>query len=145
MVLSSSERDDLVRRVEQKLGRVTVRREIIRDAVDRTLGALPEAGAARVTASSAVAPGDTSSVAPGVAPGVSATATAIVAAVSTPDLASRLRRRLEDAGVSIGGLAVVTEGRYTVATLAVSPECADAVRGAVASLGARLSWRGEWR
>ncbi len=43
MVLSSSERDDLVRRVEQKLGRATVHRDVIRDAVDRTLGALPDA------------------------------------------------------------------------------------------------------
>ena len=122
----------MVRRVEQKLGRAAVRREVIRDAVDRTLGALPEAGASRVAAS-AVSSGEPS------------TATAIVAAISTPDLASQLRRLLEGAGVSIGGLAVATEGRYTVATLAVRPECADAVRGAAASLGARLSWRGEWR
>lgn len=127
----------MVRRVEQKLGRAAVRREVIRDAVDRTLGALPEAGASRAAASP--------SAAPVVSSGESPAATAIVAAISTPDLASQLRRQLEGAGVSIGGLAVATEGRYTVATLTVSPECADAVRGAAASLGARLSWRGDWR
>ncbi|MFP5356646.1 MAG: hypothetical protein ACLGIK_16145 [Gemmatimonadota bacterium] len=132
----------MVRRVEQKLGRAAMRREVIRDAVDRTLGALPEAGASRAAASpSAASP----SAAPAMWSGESPAATAIVAAISTPDLASQLRRQLEGAGVSIGGLAVATEGRYTVATLTVSPECADAVRGAAASLGARLSWRGDWR
>jgi hypothetical protein len=127
MVLSSSERDDLVRRVEQKLGRVSVRRAIIRDAVERTLGALPD-----MEMVSATAP----------ASGASA-ATAIVAAVSTPDLASRLRRLVERAGVRIGGMAVATEGRHTVVTLEVPPESAATLRDAAASLGARFSWRGE--
>lgn len=133
MVLSSSERDDLVRRVEQKLGRATVRRDVIRDAVDRTLGALPDGDAVPASAdvpSADVPSADTSS------------ATAIVAAVSTPDLASRLRRRLESAGVVIGEMAAATEGRFTVVAVGVSPACADSVRGAAEALGARLSWRG---
>ncbi len=128
MVLSSSERDDLVRRVEQKLGRATVHRDVIRDAVDRTLGALPDADV--VPASAYVPSADVSS------------ATAILAAVSTPDLASRLRRRLESAGVAIGEMAAATEGRFTVVAVGVSPACADLVRGAAEALGARLSWRG---
>lgn len=127
MVLSSSERDDLVRRVEQKLGRVSVRRAIIRDAVERTLGALPDMEMVHATAP---------------ASGASA-ATAIVAAVSTPDLASRLRRLVERAGVRIGGMAAATEGRHTVVTLEVPPESAATLRDAAASLGARFSWRGE--
>lgn len=127
MVLSSSERDDLVRRVEQKLGRVSVRRAIIRDAVERTLGALPDM--------EMVHP-------PTLARGASS-ATAIVAAVSTPDLASRLRRLVERAGVRIGGMAAATEGRHTVVTLEVPPESAATLRDAAASLGARFSWRGE--
>lgn len=114
MVLSSSERDDLIHRVEQKLGRGVVRHELIRDAVDRTLGALPPA----------------------------ARGTAIVAATSTPDLASRLRGRLEREGVAIERMAVATEGRFTVATLAVSSESEGAVRSAAAALGARVTWRG---
>ena len=128
MVLSSSERDDLVRRVEQKLGRATVHRDVIRDAVDRTLGALPDADV--VPASADVPSADVSS------------ATAILAAVSTPDLASRLRRRLESAGVAIGEMAAATEGRFTVVAVGVSPACADLVRGAAEALGARLSCRG---
>ena len=128
MVLSSSERDDLVRRVEQKLGRATVHRDVIRDAVDRTLGALPDADG--VLASADVPSADVSS------------ATAILAAVSTPDLASRLRRRLESAGVAIGEMAAATEGRFTVVAVGVSPACADLVRGAAEALGARLIWSG---
>lgn len=125
MVLSSSERDDLIRRVEQKLGRVSVRRAIIRDAVDRTLGALPDMEMVHPTAPACGA------------------ATAVVAAVSTPDLASRLRRHVERAGVRIGGMAVASEGRHTVVALEAPPESAAALRDAAASLGARFSWRGE--
>ena len=55
MVLSSSERDDLIRRVEQKLGRTPVRAQLVREVVDRTLGALPDLAAAAPRASAAPA------------------------------------------------------------------------------------------
>ncbi|HMN08217.1 MAG TPA: hypothetical protein PKC83_05465, partial [Gemmatimonadaceae bacterium] len=70
---------------------------------------------------------------------------AIVAAASTPDLASRLRRELEGSGVTIHRMAVATEGRFTVATIAVPEASEGAVRSAAEALGARISWRGGGR
>jgi hypothetical protein len=70
---------------------------------------------------------------------------AIVAAASTPDLASRLRRELEGGGVTIHRMAVATEGRFTVATIAVPEASEGAVRSAAEALGARISWRGGGR
>lgn len=134
MVLSSSERDDLVQRVERTLERSRSRarvprvsREMIRDVVDRTLGALP----AEVRGvEDAVSRGE---------------GTAVLAAVSTPDLASRARRAVEQAGMTVSALATATEGRYTVVTLQVPLAAAAQVRAAAQALGARFSWRGDGR
>ncbi len=175
MVLSSSERDDLVRRVEQKLGRWGVRRDVIRDVVDRTLGALPAAEPATVASGDGsregsregsrhgsrdgsregVRDGSREGVRDGSREGVreeqregrggAARGVAIVAAASTPDLASRLRRELEGSGVTIHRMAVATEGRFTVATIAVPEASEGAVRSAAEALGARISWRGGGR
>lgn len=131
MVWSSSERDDLVQRVERTLersrSRARVSREVIRDAVDRTLGALP--AAVRAT-EDAVSSGE---------------GTAVLAAVSTPDLASRVRRAMEQAGLTVSALATATEGRYTVVTLQLPLAAAAQVRAAAQALGARFSWRGDGR
>ena len=163
MVLSSSERDDLVRRVEQKLGRWGVRRDVIRDVVDRTLGALPAAEPATVASRDGSRDGSREGVRDGSREGVrdgsregvreeqregrggAARGVAIVAAASTPDLASRLRRELEGSGVTIHRMAVATEGRFTVATIAVPEASEGAVRSAAEALGARISWRGGGR
>ena len=143
MVLSSSERDDLVRRVEQKLGRWGVRRDVIRDVVDRTLGALPAAEPASVASRDGSREGVREEQREG--RGGAARGVAIVAAASTPDLASRLRRELEGSGVTIHRMAVATEGRFTVATIAVPEASEGAVRSAAEALGARISWRGGGR
>lgn len=134
MVLSSSERDDLVERVERTLERSRVRarvprvsRAVIRDAVDRTLGALP---AVMHATEAAVSSGE---------------GTAVLAAVSTPDLASRVRRAMEQAGHKVSALATATEGRYTVVTLQLPLAAAAQVRAAAQALGARFSWRGDGR
>ena len=151
MVLSSSERDDLVRRVEQKLGRWGVRRDVIRDVVDRTLGALPAAEPASVASRDGSREGVRDGSREGVREeqregrGGAARGVAIVAAASTPDLASRLRRELEGSGVTIHRMAVATEGRFTVATIAVPEASEGAVRSAAEALGARISWRGGGR
>lgn len=155
MVLSSSERDDLVRRVEQKLGRWGVRRDVIRDVVDRTLGALPAAEPASVASRDGSREGSRHGSRDGSREGVreeqregrggAARGVAIVAAASTPDLASRLRRELEGSGVTIHRMAVATEGRFTVATIAVPEASEGAVRSAAEALGARISWRGGGR
>ena len=119
MPLPVSERDDLIRRVEQKLGRIRVHRDVVREAVDRTLGALPDA---------VVAP---------------PAGTAIFAASSTPDLASRVRRALEERGIAVTGLGAATEGRHTVVTAQLASAAAAALlQEAAVAVGARASWRG---
>jgi hypothetical protein len=61
-----------------------------------------------------------------------------VSADSMPDLASRLRRVLANAGTSIGELGSATEGRHTVVTLEIEDGTSEALRSAVAQLGARV-------
>ena len=61
-----------------------------------------------------------------------------VSADTMPDLASRLRRTLATTGTSIGELGSATEGRHTVVTLEVEDGQLEALRGAVAQLGARV-------
>ena len=121
MVLSSSERDDLIRRVEQKLGRTSVRAQLVREVVDRTLGALPDAMPAKPTAR----------------------VTAVFAATSTPDLASRVRQALAGRNVAVDHVGSATEGRHTVVALHV-PASAGAILPSIASAsGARVSVRSE--
>ncbi len=127
MVLSHAERDDLIARVERKLARRRVPGAVVADAVDRVVRALAER--------EPVPP----------APAESAERTMTVAAVSAdsmPDLASRLRRALAAAGASIGELGSATEGRHTVVTLELENGQSDALRAAVAQLGARAVLHG---
>jgi len=136
MVLSSSDRDDLVRRVANTLARTAVRPAVIRDAVDRTLGALPD-----VRLPSPHDRAATRTHAESEAPPVHVTA--IVSAASRPDLASRLRQHLSQAGVSIGQLATAHEGRHTVVVLRLERERASTLRAAAETLGATCTWREE--
>ncbi|MEO6446300.1 MAG: hypothetical protein ABIZ91_07040 [Gemmatimonadaceae bacterium] len=110
----------MIRRVEQKLGGTTVRSDVVRDVVARTLGALPNA-----------APD---------APSV--LLTVIVTAASLPDLASRLRRAAEPQGIVIDGLCSATEGRHTVVTLRTGSVHLEALRRAVEGVGGRMVQRG---
>jgi hypothetical protein len=125
MVLSHAERDDLIARVERKLAhplaRGRVSRAVVADAVDRVAGAL----AAREPAAERPM-----------------TIVAVVAAESTPDLASRLRRALKDAGASIGKLGSATEGRHTVVTLEIENGKSEALLTAAGRLGARAVLHG---
>ena len=130
MVLSHAERDDLIARVERKLARRRVPGAVVADAVDRVVRALAER--------------EPAPPAPRV-PAESAERTMTVAAVSAdsmPDLASRLRRALATAGASIGELGSATEGRHTVVTLELENGQSDALRAAVAQLGARAVLHG---
>jgi hypothetical protein len=128
MVLSSSERDDLVLRVERALARapgpVRARRALVRAAVDDTLGALARRA---------------STAAPDATP---VRAAAVLAGASMPDLASRARRALEAAGVAPLGLATAREGRHTVVTVEVNPSHEQAVREVARALGASCAWCG---
>ncbi len=149
MVLSSSDRDDLVQRVARKLTRGSVRPDVIADAVDRTLGALAARTASsspRATASSPTTPatavlGERSHD----APDAGALGVAVVAAIGKPDLASRLRAALERAGTPVGALGTATEGRHTVVTLQWPAAAAAQGRAIAESIGARFSWRGDVR
>ena len=122
MVLSLSERDDLIARVERRLARRRVHRTIIADAVDRV--------------ASALASRDEGTVAP--TPG----AIVAVSADSMPDLASRLRGALAAHGGSIGELGSATEGRHTVVTLLLGRDQEGIVEKAATDLGARMVKRG---
>lgn len=120
MVFSSADRDALITRVEQKLGRTHVRRALIRDLVDRTLGALSVASADCTSTS----------------------VTVIVSAASVPDLASRLRRAAAQESVLVEGLASATEGRHTVVTMRVAAQQVGLLRAAADRIGAHLVTRG---
>ncbi len=121
MMVSSSERDDLVRRVELKLGRTTVRAGLVRETVDRTLGALAE---------------------PGV-PSEPVLATVVLTASSTPDLASRVRRGLAAHGVLLEAVGVATTGRHTVVVARCPISVESVMRSTASAIGARLNWRTE--
>ena len=120
MVLSSADRDELIQRVEHKLGRTSVRRAVIRDAVDRTLGALAVASAECTGAPT----------------------TLVVVAAPVPDLASRLRRAAQHESIAVEGMASATEGRHTVVTLRVAEQHVGVLRAAAERIGAHLVTRG---
>ena len=120
MVFSSADRDELIKRVEHKLGRTHVRRALIGDVVDRTLGALA-ATSADCTSTSV---------------------TVIVSAASVPDLASRLRRAAEQESILVDGLSSATEGRHTVVTMRAAEQQVGVLRAAAERIGAHLVTRG---
>jgi len=149
MVLSSSDRDDLVQRVARKLTRGSVRPDVIADAVDRTLGALAARTAASSPRAASSSPTTPASSVLGErshdALDAGALGVAVVAAIGKPDLASRLRAALERAGTPVGALGTATEGRHTVVTLQWPAAAAAQGRAIAESIGARFSWRGDVR
>ena len=115
MVLSSSEHDDLIRRVERLVRHRGIDRAVVAGAVDRVLGRLAAASVEPETI----------------------THTVVVMAESMPDLASRLRSAVKSP-VNFQDAAVATEGRHTVLVARVgSPEMA-VLRDATDRLGLRL-------
>jgi len=64
---------------------------------------------------------------------------AVFTARSAPDLASRVRRGLEQAGVRVIEAGFATAGRHTVVTTRVPASSRDALAGAATALGAALS------
>ena len=136
MVMSPADRDELIRRVERKLGRSTVRPAVIHELVDRTLGALAVNAADQLS----VAPATRPPVSPTVSP--PALLTVVVTAASVPDLSSRLRRVLETHSIAMPAVASATVGRHTVVALRTPVANLDAIRTAAVSLGARCTTAG---
>lgn len=117
-------REALRERVERRLaGKGVDRAEIVR-AIDAVVRALP-AGVIQDTAEA----GD----------GADSEVVLAVAASSVPDLASRARRSLELAGVSILDSAFASAGRHTVVTVRVPAASRDAAARAAAEQGWHVS------
>ncbi|MBC7894877.1 MAG: hypothetical protein H7066_05670 [Cytophagaceae bacterium] len=114
MVVSPAEREELVRRVTERVAHRKVDDALVRSVVDRVVGAL----ATREVAS------------------VAGTAVVVVSAASMPDLASRLRAALRS--VEFQGAAVASEGRHTVFVARVDAAGMDSVRTAAQAIGARF-------
>ena len=62
-----------------------------------------------------------------------------VTAVSVPDLASRVRRTLDTAGVRVSDAATATAGRHTVVTVRVRADARAAAEQAAAAAGWKVS------
>ena len=120
MDVTPADRDELVRRVLQRVGGGTRRHGNVREATRAAVAASPVSAAP----------------APVGAPGQ----LVILHAESTPDLASRWRRALP-AGVEVGRLAVATEGRHTVVVAVVPDALVAASRQAALAIGAQCSTR----
>jgi len=115
MVLSPSEQDDLVRRVERLVRHRGIDRTVIAGVVDRVLGSLGTASVEQEIG----------------------THTVVVMAESMPDLASRLRSVVQH-GATLHDAAVASEGRHTVLAARVrAPEVAT-LRQAAERLGLRF-------
>jgi hypothetical protein len=119
MVLSSSEHDDLIRRVERLVKHRGIDRAVVAGAVERVLGRLAAA-----------------SVEP-----EAITHTVVVMAESMPDLASRMRSALQSQA-TFRDMAIATEGRHTVLVGRVAAPEIDAVCEAAGRLGVGLVDRG---
>lgn len=115
MVLSSSEHDDLIRRVERLVRHRGIDRTVIAGAVDRVLGSLR------------TEPVEQEMI----------THTVVVMAESMPDLASRLRGALQREA-TLRDAAVASQGRHTVLTAHVCVAEVAAVRAAAERLGLRF-------
>jgi hypothetical protein len=116
MQLSQGDRTELISRVEQRLGGRGVSRATIQSAVDQVLGRLA-------------------------VPDESPLGHQIILAVSAesmPDLASRVRQKLELAGAGVLESGTATVGRYTVVTMRAPDTQRAQVEGVAAELGARL-------
>ena len=117
MQLSQGDRNELISRVEQRLGGRAVSRATVQSAVDQVLAglALP----------------DESSTKPQVIFAVSAE--------SMPDLASRVRQKLDLAGAELLESGTATVGRYTVVTLRAPDTLREPIEQAARELGAHVT------
>lgn len=114
MVVSPAEREELVRRVTDRVAHRKVDGALVRSVVDRVVGALATRDV----------------------PSVAGMAVVVVSAESLPDLASRLRAALRS--VELQGAAVASEGRHTVLVARVDAAGMDSVRTAAQAIGARI-------
>ena len=121
MDVTPAERDELVRRVLQRVGTRASRHANVSQTAPRGRGATQ----------AAVAPVPAAPVAGSVV---------IVHRESTPDLASRWRRALP-VDVDPGPIAVATEGRHTVIVTRVADAHVEASRKAAADIGAMCTTR----
>ena len=108
----------LIRRVARKVAGHGITRHTVEGAVDRVLAALP----ADLDAPPPTPP-----------------AVAVLAAASSPDLASRARRVLDRHGASVIGMGIGSAGRHTVVTLQLGAPAGAALERAAAELGASLT------
>lgn len=113
MALSQQDREALTVRVERKLAGRRISREAIRATVEQVCSTLD------------------SPVPPATEPDV----IVVMSAPSTPDLASRLRHRLERDGVQLTDVGVATAGRHTVCVVRVSAGVASAVQAVAEGFG----------
>jgi hypothetical protein len=120
MDVTPADRDELVRRVLQRVGGGARRHGVVRDSARPARAA----AAAPVAVSAPAMPGHL----------------VILHAESTPDLASRWRRALPT-GVEVGPVGVATEGRHTVVVAQVAEAMVAAARQAASQIGAHCSTR----
>ncbi len=113
MKVTSTDRDELVRRVTRRLHGTPVRPTVVRDAVERVLEALP-------------------SRMPAAAPSMRLV---VVHRAGMPDLSSRLRATLP-ADARAVEFALATEGRHTVVVARGSEVEVSAIQEAATKLGA---------
>lgn len=119
MALSPHDREALSVRVERKLAGRRIPREAIRAAVEHVCSAIDSSG--------------TTESDPDVV--------LVMSAPSTPDLASRLRRRLEAEGVAPLESGIGAAGRFTVCTLRVRSTDEPRLRRIADALGLSISGR----
>ena len=108
----------LIQRVARKVSGHGITRRSIEGAVDRVLAALPA---------------DVAAGTPNSPPLV------VLAAASSPDLASRARRVLERHGARVADMGVGSSGRHTVVTVQLTAPGGSAAELAAAELGATLT------
>ncbi|MEP7346864.1 MAG: hypothetical protein ABI877_16445 [Gemmatimonadaceae bacterium] len=114
MVLSQHDREALTARVERKLAGRRISHDAIRATVEQVCSAMDSSGI------------------PVPKPDV----IVVMSAASTPDLASRLRHRLERDGVHVAETGVATAGRHTVCALRIAGSDEAAVR----AIGQEFGW-----
>ena len=117
MALSQDDREALTARVERKLAGRRISRDAIRATVEQVCSAMDSSGT------------------PVPKPDV----IVVMSAASTPDLASRLRQRLERDGVRLVETGVATVGRHTVCAVGVGTGDEAAVRAVCREFGWALS------
>ena len=113
MSLSLHDREALTTRVERKLAGRRISRDTIRATVEQVCSALDSSGTTLPNPDVLV----------------------VMSAASTPDLASRLRQRLEKDGVRLVESGVATVGRHTVVAIQVAATDEAAVRAACQQSG----------